>query len=79
LIGLLVDPMAPLVESTITVLQEAARAKGVQLQILKASTESEIDAAFETLVQLAARTRVFVSHAAGLWNQFGQQFEPFRS
>jgi putative ABC transport system substrate-binding protein len=34
--------------------QEAARAKGVQLQILKASTESEIDAAFASLVQLHA-------------------------
>ena len=33
-------------------MQEAARTKGVQLQILKASTESEIDAAFATLVQL---------------------------
>jgi putative ABC transport system substrate-binding protein len=32
--------------------QEAARAKGVQLHILKAGTESEIDAAFATLVQL---------------------------
>jgi len=34
--------------------QEAARAKGVQLHILKASTESEIDAAFASLVQLNA-------------------------
>ena len=34
--------------------QEAAGAKGVQLRILKASTESEIDAAFATLVQLHA-------------------------
>ena len=33
-------------------LQEAARTKGVQLPILKASTEDEIDAAFATLVQL---------------------------
>jgi putative tryptophan/tyrosine transport system substrate-binding protein len=32
--------------------QEAARAKGMQLDILKASTESEIDAAFTSLVQL---------------------------
>src|SRR5262249_2027991 len=32
--------------------QEAARAKGVQLQILNAGTESEIDAAFATLAQL---------------------------
>jgi putative ABC transport system substrate-binding protein len=34
--------------------QEAARTKGVQLQILKAGTESEIDAAFATLVELKA-------------------------
>src|SRR5260370_22455428 len=34
--------------------REAARTKRVQLQILKASTESEIDAAFATLVQLHA-------------------------
>jgi putative ABC transport system substrate-binding protein len=31
--------------------QEAARAKGVQLHVLKASTESEIDAAYTTLAQ----------------------------
>ena len=31
--------------------QEAARAKGVQLQVLKAGTESEIEAAFTSLVQ----------------------------
>ncbi len=35
-------------------MQEAARVKGVQLHILKAGTESEIDAAFATLVQLHA-------------------------
>jgi putative ABC transport system substrate-binding protein len=34
--------------------QELARAKGVQLHILKASTESEIDAAFASLVQRQA-------------------------
>jgi hypothetical protein len=32
----------------------AARAKGVQLDILKASTENEIDAAFASLVQQQA-------------------------
>src|SRR5262249_28547590 len=32
--------------------QEAARAKGLQLRILKAGTESEIDAAFANLVEL---------------------------
>ena len=35
-------------------MQEAARAKGVQLPILKASTESEIDAAFRLPRQLHA-------------------------
>jgi len=34
--------------------QEAARAKGVKLAVLKAGTESEIDAAFASLVQLQA-------------------------
>src|SRR5215468_2627464 len=32
-------------------MQQAARAKGVQLQILKAGTEGEIEAAFATLVR----------------------------
>jgi putative ABC transport system substrate-binding protein len=35
-------------------MQEATRAKGVRLHILKAGSESEIDAAFATLVQLHA-------------------------
>ena len=51
-IALLVNPNNPNTERIIRDVQEAARAKGVQLQILKASTESEIDAAFATLVQL---------------------------
>ena len=41
-------------ERNIKDVQEAARAKGVQLAILKAGTESEIDAAFGSLVQLRA-------------------------
>ena len=41
-------------ERMIRDVQEAARAKGVQLHILKAGTESEIDAAFASLVQLHA-------------------------
>ena len=39
-------------------LQEAAIKKGVQLHILKAGTEGEIDAAFATLVQLGANALV---------------------
>jgi putative ABC transport system substrate-binding protein len=53
-IGLLVNPTNPANEtneSTIRDVQEAARAKGMQLGILKASSESEIDAAFASLAQ----------------------------
>ena len=53
-IALLVNPNNPNAERIIRDVQEAARAKGVQLHILKASTESEIDAAFASLVQLHA-------------------------
>ena len=53
-IALLVNPNIPQIERVIQEMQEAARTKGVQLPILKASTESEIDAAFATLVNLHA-------------------------
>jgi putative ABC transport system substrate-binding protein len=53
-IALLVNPKNSNAELIIRVTQAAARAKGVQLQILKASSESEIDAAFATLVSLHA-------------------------
>jgi putative ABC transport system substrate-binding protein len=50
-IALLANPAD---ESMIRVVQEAARAKGVQLQILKAGTEGEIDAAFASRSQAGA-------------------------
>jgi putative ABC transport system substrate-binding protein len=50
--ALLVDPGLPGAESMIREGQEAARVKGMQLHILKAGIESEIDAAFATLDQL---------------------------
>ena len=50
-IALLVNPSNPSAERTMRDVQEAARAKGVQLLILKAGTESEIDAAFASFVQ----------------------------
>src|SRR5438876_862892 len=53
-IALLVNPNNSNTESVIKDAQEAARAKGVQLDILKAGSEGEIDAAFATLVQLRA-------------------------
>ena len=54
MIALLVNPNIPATERMMPAVQEAARAKGVQLHILKASTESEIDAAFAALVQRQA-------------------------
>jgi putative ABC transport system substrate-binding protein len=52
-IALLVNPNnAPVAERTIRDVQDAARAKGLQLHILKAATETEIDATFADLVQL---------------------------
>ena len=53
-IALLVNPNNSNTETIIRDMPEAARAKGVQLPILKAGTESEIDAAFATLVELHA-------------------------
>jgi putative tryptophan/tyrosine transport system substrate-binding protein len=49
-----VNPNSPAAERIIRELQQAARARGVQLHVLKAGTESEIDTAFATLVQLRA-------------------------
>jgi len=51
MIALLVNPTRANADATIRNILGAARAKGVQIEVLKASTESEIDAAFATLVQ----------------------------
>jgi putative ABC transport system substrate-binding protein len=53
-IALLINPNNPIAERSMRDVQEAARAKGVQLQILKAGTEGEINATFATLVELQA-------------------------
>ena len=53
-IGLLVNPNNASAERVIRDVQEAARTKGLQLHVLKASSESEIDTAFASLVQLHA-------------------------
>jgi putative ABC transport system substrate-binding protein len=53
-IALLVNPNNPATERIISDVQEAARVRGRQLHILKAGAESEIDAAFTSLVQLHA-------------------------
>jgi putative ABC transport system substrate-binding protein len=53
-IALLVDPKNEMAEKHIRTTQEAARAKGIKLAVLKASTEAEIDAAFAAIQQLQA-------------------------
>jgi len=53
-IALLANPNGATTERMIRDVQEAARAKGVRLPILRAGTESEIDAAFPALDQLHA-------------------------
>jgi putative ABC transport system substrate-binding protein len=62
-IALLVNPNSwstMTFERIVQEIQEAARTKGVQLLILKAGTESEIDAAFASLVQRQAGGLVVV-------------------
>src|SRR5258708_745747 len=51
-IALMVNPNTPSAERVIGDLQEAARTKGLQLHVLKAGSESEINSAFASLVQL---------------------------
>ena len=54
MIALLVNPDNATAGRVIREVQEAARTKGLQLHVLKARSESEIDAAFASLVQLHA-------------------------
>ncbi len=53
-IALLVNPNNTTAERTTRDVQEAAHTKGLRLHVLKASSESEIDTAFASLVQLHA-------------------------
>jgi len=53
-IALLVNPNNESADRIIRDVQEAARTKGLQLHVLKASSESKIDTAFASLVQLHA-------------------------
>ncbi len=53
-IALLVNPNSPNAERISRDVQEAARATGIRLAILKAGNESEIETAFASLVQLQA-------------------------
>jgi putative ABC transport system substrate-binding protein len=54
IVALLVNPEFAATERVIQDAQQAAHVKGLQLRILKASTDPELDAAFTALVQLGA-------------------------
>jgi putative ABC transport system substrate-binding protein len=57
-IALLVNPTNPNSGRLIAEVQGGARTKGVELLVLKASNEDEIDAAFASLLQLQARALI---------------------
>ena len=54
IIGLLVNPTDPRAETQTSDMQEAAHTLGLQIHVLNASTEGEIDTAFASLRQLRA-------------------------
>jgi putative tryptophan/tyrosine transport system substrate-binding protein len=62
-IGCLVNPVNPNAESDIKEAREAARALGLQLHVLNASAERDIEVAFATFVQKRADAVVVVSDA----------------
>jgi putative tryptophan/tyrosine transport system substrate-binding protein len=51
-IGLLVNPTNPRSELVVQQMEEPARALGLRLHVLKASTEGQLDSVFASLVQL---------------------------
>jgi putative ABC transport system substrate-binding protein len=53
-VALLVKPNTPITEPETKGVRDAARSLGLQLHVLDASTEGEIDAAFEKLIELRA-------------------------
>src|SRR5437764_4082093 len=67
LIAMLVNPTNPSAETDIEDVQKAAAAVGQRISLLRASSEREIDAAFETVVQqradalLVAHDPIFLS------------------
>jgi putative tryptophan/tyrosine transport system substrate-binding protein len=71
-IGFLVNPSNPNAETDTTEARKATRTLGLELHILNASTEREIDTAFTTLAQKGAGALVVVSD--GFFNARSDQF-----
>jgi putative ABC transport system substrate-binding protein len=74
-VALLVNPGSPVATQQIAELQEAARAAGVQVQILKAARENEFGAAFAEL--LARRADAMVVSANPLFTGHRDQLVAF--
>ena len=70
-VALLVNPNNPVTEPETKGVQDAARSLGLQLHVLDASTEGEIDTAFGKLIELRAGA-LLVSVDAFLTNQRDQ-------
>ena len=70
-VALLVNPSTPLTEPETKLMRDAARSLGLQLHVLDASTDGEIDAAFEKLIELRAGALI-VSVDAFLFSQRDQ-------
>jgi putative tryptophan/tyrosine transport system substrate-binding protein len=62
-VALLVNPNTPLTEPSTKGVRDAARSLGLQLHVLDASTEGEIDAAFGKLIELRAGGLVVIGDA----------------
>jgi putative ABC transport system substrate-binding protein len=60
-VAVLVNPTSPTADSQLRNLQAAARALGLQLHVLHASTERDLDTVFETLLRLRAGGLVIAS------------------
>jgi putative tryptophan/tyrosine transport system substrate-binding protein len=71
-IALIVNPLSPQTERVVQAMQQAAAAKHVELKVLKAKTEGEIDAAFEELVTL--RAEALIQQADPLFISRREQF-----
>ena len=56
LMAFLLDPNSSIAADRLKDIQEAAHAVGQQIQILHASSERELDTAFETLARIASRS-----------------------
>jgi putative tryptophan/tyrosine transport system substrate-binding protein len=57
-IGLLVDPTNPNIETQLNVHQAAARSLGLELHVLRVSAERDLEAAFATLIRLRVNALV---------------------